>query len=358
MRTSVVVGFWLLATLFGTWACSSSTNPMTSTYVITNGGSNGQSQPSSDWTTTPNKAAALYAVWGGEADDVWAVGYENNIVHWNGTAWSSSLSGTTGELRSVWGARANDVWAGGANGEMLHWDGRAWTSQTLSGSYGYSSYITGIWGSSANDVWAVGGGEYDDAFVLHWDGIAWTRTDIATSASGLNAVWGSAPNDVWAVGGGTMGSKGVIVHWDGQSWSKVMEGSSTVSLFGMFGVWGSAANDVWAVGVENLAHWDGISWNLEHCTGQAADYTVGATVSTCPYGFLGVWGNATNDVWAVAEALSGGAGFIEHWNGTSWTMNDMGMTNGTDGIWGTGPNNIWVVGPLVLQGGVIMHYTK
>ncbi|HEY5955503.1 MAG TPA: hypothetical protein VIV60_03070, partial [Polyangiaceae bacterium] len=203
-------GLWLLAATLGTCACDSDssairTNPNDNYSGI--GGESGHSTPQSQWTTTPNTAAALYGVWGSSDSDIWAVGYNNNIVHWNGIAWSTSLSGTTGELHAVWGSGPNDVWAVGE--AMLHWDGRTWKSVSAPGTYGYSSYIAGIWGSNANDVWAVGGGDGNAAFVLHWDGSVWTRTNIATSYAGLNAVWGSGPNDVWAVGGNNTGGSGV-----------------------------------------------------------------------------------------------------------------------------------------------------
>ena len=58
--------------------------------------------------------------------DVWAVGLEGSVQHFDGTAWMPSPSGTTDNLRGVWALAPDDAWAVGAHGTMLHWDGMAW----------------------------------------------------------------------------------------------------------------------------------------------------------------------------------------------------------------------------------------
>ena len=133
------------------------------------------------------------AIWGSEADDVWAVGDGGTILHWDGSAWMRVSSGTTIGLSGVWGSGANDVWALGGGGTILNWDGGAW----IPVSSGTTNALSGVWGSGADDVWAVGGG----GTILHWDGSAWIRVSSGT-ASGLGAVWGSGASDVWAVGNG------------------------------------------------------------------------------------------------------------------------------------------------------------
>ena len=58
-------------------------------------------------------------VWGTSASDVWAVGYNGTILHYNGTNWSSVSSGATEPLYGVWGSSASDVWVVGLTG-ILH----------------------------------------------------------------------------------------------------------------------------------------------------------------------------------------------------------------------------------------------
>jgi hypothetical protein len=44
---------------------------------------------------------------------VWAVGDNGVIIHWNGSTWSPSSSGTTRTVQGVWGSSSNDVWVAG-----------------------------------------------------------------------------------------------------------------------------------------------------------------------------------------------------------------------------------------------------
>ena len=100
------------------------------------------------------------------------------------------------------GSGPNDVWAVGWNNTILHWDGGTWTpvSTHLGADAGYEA----VWGSGPNDVWAAG---YTNGLV-HWNGTAWTSVCIGTT-NDLHAIWGSGPNDVWAVGeGGTILKRG------------------------------------------------------------------------------------------------------------------------------------------------------
>ncbi len=69
--------------------------------------------------------------------------------------WSSVSSGTTQDLWSAWGTSASDVWAVGWNGTILHYNGTSWSSVS-SGTLPMDLY--GVWGASASDVWAVGSG--------------------------------------------------------------------------------------------------------------------------------------------------------------------------------------------------------
>ena len=50
----------------------------------------------------------------------------------------------------------------------------------------------------ATDVWAVGYG----GIVLHWNGTSWSTSTQRLSADWLYGVWGSGPSDVWVVGSG------------------------------------------------------------------------------------------------------------------------------------------------------------
>lgn len=67
----------------------------------------------------------------------------------------------------------------------------------------------------------------------------------------LQAVWGTSSTDVFAVG-----EWGIILHFDGTSWSPLRDGAHAE----LYGVWGTSSTDVFAVGAGALLHYDGSSW--------------------------------------------------------------------------------------------------
>jgi hypothetical protein len=169
------------------------------------------------WSTNQTGATAtLDGIWGSGADDIWAVGYLSQpfgdalggiIDHWDGAAWSEMPLAAGTNVQSIWGSGPGDVWAVGARGTIVHWNGTTWT---LTPSGTITDAFTGIWGSGPDDVWAVG---YKGT-IVHWNGLAWS---IATHApTSLGAVWASGAGDAWAVG-----TNGTILHWDGATWSAV-----------------------------------------------------------------------------------------------------------------------------------------
>lgn len=60
----------------------------------------------------------LESVWGSSSSDVFAVGVDGIILHYDGSAWSVMNSGTSDELYGVWGSSSTDVFAVGAYGYM------------------------------------------------------------------------------------------------------------------------------------------------------------------------------------------------------------------------------------------------
>jgi len=78
------------------------------------------------WTSmTSGTTTDLYSDWGSSGSDVFAVGLNGTILHYNGSAWISMTSGTTEDLTDVWGSSGSDVFAMGFNGTILHYNGSA-----------------------------------------------------------------------------------------------------------------------------------------------------------------------------------------------------------------------------------------
>lgn len=63
----------------------------------------------------------LQDVWGSSGNDVFAVGDNGTILHYDGTQWRQMNSGTSETLYDVWGVSGSDVFAVGTGGTILHY---------------------------------------------------------------------------------------------------------------------------------------------------------------------------------------------------------------------------------------------
>jgi hypothetical protein len=127
------------------------------------------------------------------------------------------------------------------------------------------------------ELWSVGNYVFNYWLTLteHWDGTAWEIVASPNVANANHYVYGVtavAPNDVWAVGryepqGG--GSRTLVLHWDGTSWS-IVPSPNPATYNGLYAIAAASDSDIWAVGyyfTESaqrtlIEHWDGTSWNI------------------------------------------------------------------------------------------------
>ena len=125
------------------------------------------------------------------------------------------------------------------------------------------------------------------------------------------------------------------MHWDGLSWAthaitpkKYADGSEEPWEDQIYGIWGAATDDVWAVGANGqVARYDGTEWT-------SLDLEL-------PITFRGVYGRAADDIFIV-----GNQGFAMHFDGEELTSIDTGSVATLYSIDGDGKDQIVVVGDL------------
>ena len=272
------------------------------------------------WRTAANvpTQAQLLSVWGRAADDVWAVGFDGTIIHFDGTTWTQETTTATVPLTGVAGLplpnnlapedpRPDPVvfavgWQGtllnrnpdgtwlpatvtatfsddlfgisigrddrglavGDNGRLILWDGMAWTPQPLQVPGEFSGELIEPKGTLQR-VWTRGGGRF---YITGSGGAAYRSVDglmafeaIDTRISDpLRGVWGTGDNNVYAVG-----LDGLILRFSGGQWRRVRDNAADElpSVF-LFGVSGKAGNDIAVVGWRGTAiRFDGRSWTVE-----------------------------------------------------------------------------------------------
>jgi hypothetical protein len=216
----------------------------------------------------------LLGVAGTSSADIWIVGANGTLLHFDGQHLAPFPSPFTGALNSVWGASATDAWAVGEGGAVLHFDGRAWTRVTSPAT----RTLRSVRGAASNQVVAAG----DGGALLRWDGTRWSEwpgpgcTKGNYTSDGLSGVWLRDLSDVWLVCESQGPRHGVLGAGIGKE------------LFGRYADVGVIGTEVWTVG----------QYRFEHRNEQGA-WLPGATTPLMMLRALG--GDAASRLWAVGE---------------------------------------------------------
>lgn len=190
----------------------------------------------------------------------------------------------------------------------------------------------------------------------------WTRSSGQTS-TGLTGVVAITSDDVWAVGYRAITTRGALYsstlaeHWDGTKWTGVptpnpqggCSAFSAVAAINPTDIWAageiyeqaSCGYTTWRVKPGFLEHWDGTSWTIVNSPDPATKV------------FKGLAGIAADDVWAVGYVYSNlsynTAPLIEHWDGSRWTVQSSATIQGAQQVYlfaitAVAADDIWAVG--------------
>jgi hypothetical protein len=287
------------------------------------------------WTpmTTPVGDYDLQAIWAGGPADIYAVGSEGTVLHFDGVAWTREDAGfgTTPSALGIWGSTPSDFYVALNDSRLFHHAG-SWT--TVAESISPSIYMQGIWGSAATNVVVVG----VSGQVRHLDGTGWSSKMSGTTQP-LNAIWGRTQTEVYAVG-----NRGTVIQYDGASWMPVTAGLS--ALVDLTAVWGTSAGDLFAVGEDGAA---GVSARFIAAR-RGGTWTTQTDPPPMTGGdqLSGVWGTSATNVFVV-----GTGGTILHYDGTRWESMPTPSASILFAITGTSSGDAYAVG----ENGLIWRYS-
>jgi hypothetical protein len=115
----------------------------------------------------------LYSVYAFSENDIWVSG-GGDMEHWNGNSWRRDCSMNPliqGAIMKIWGTSSTNLYGVGLNGTIIHYNGSSW--QKIES--GTDVNLTDIWGSpDGSVVWACG--YYDDkvgTYLFKYNGIKW-----------------------------------------------------------------------------------------------------------------------------------------------------------------------------------------
>jgi photosystem II stability/assembly factor-like uncharacterized protein len=172
------------------------------------------------------------------SNNVWAVGFDGQIAHYDGASWRNVPSGTSDRLYALSVRAPDDIWAvggrffrfQGSTATLLHWDGQQWStiqrpevelrtgvdgnwavgygpwalhiaSATLVGRDWLGQDVTGVADAGDGTAWAIGRGG-----ALYHYGPAPSPGDPVSAAS-------SGPQHVYFSETGHTLSNGFLVYW-------------------------------------------------------------------------------------------------------------------------------------------------
>jgi len=114
----------------------------------------------------------LNGIYAESPKNVFAVGDRGTILHYDGSRWTVSESGTKNLLFSVWGSSPENIYAAGGRGTLLRYDGASWKAMEVP----QKGHYIGIWGRSGDGFTMVG----DAGLALHFDGKEWSPLPVET----------------------------------------------------------------------------------------------------------------------------------------------------------------------------------
>jgi hypothetical protein len=280
------------------------------------------------------------------SDEVWIISGARDIGRWNGKSWLiTPAPPEAGVPRVINMASSNDGWiavadtvAGSSWGQLWRWNGDQWTvaNEYIPPLFQYRS-LTDIYMFDETAGWLVG----SPGLILYWDGQSWNTVDgeplpqwrPETTFHAIDAI---SPTAVWAVGYAPL-HEATIVRWDGQQWTpQPVSVSNPIYIrnllrnLAMF-----SETKGWAVGVGGIVlQWDGSVWQDVETLNSHGDLYAIDIVDEDQFWVVGI------------DNSYPGGGLIWQWSGGSWqsfdsgvsaTLRDVSMLNAGEG-WAVGDN--------------------
>ena len=270
----------------------------------------------------------LYAIWGSGIDDVFAVGAQGAILHYDGIEWTTMDANTDEYFNGVWGSGPEDpVFAVSSGGKIFSYDRnsqRTWQQEETNGN---TEWLQGIWGSGPDYYIAFG-----NQVILSYDSARGEWVSQSTPNRFWSGAWGYDANRVFMVGGDYV--DGNVIRYSGGPWPERVEPVNEA----LESVRGISSADVIAVGAHG---------NMLHYDGNADGIWSRLDAIDAPLRLEGIWSDG-----AGSSLVVGWHGSILEQSGQAWTTRDVPIDVTLRDVWAASPHDIWVP----ISRGSLIHF--
>ncbi|MFA4921790.1 MAG: hypothetical protein WC611_06665 [Candidatus Neomarinimicrobiota bacterium] len=294
----------------------------------------------------------FWDVWAFAGNNVWAVGkYERtwddsesfSLAKWDGQTWTNHyIAWTWLPIQCIFAFSPNDVWCWA--GYPAHHNGNDWYIYTETNSdFPFGTQYNDCWGPNTNDIYFVGNG----GAIVHYDGQSFTKMTSPTDRDLLHidGCMDSQTGEtrMWA-GGWSYSESGSLIEYKDGKWELIWdEGNYRDSESDFFGIGGIfIPNDKYViinVGEYSMAHTE---------IHRQDDFNSYCLTYSDIHGSRSIYGNAINDFFEVGD------GHIIHYNGKTTKKWDSASSNyRLRGINQTG-DTVFIVGENMINQNAIV----
>lgn len=148
---------------------------------------------------SPVGSRYFFGVWGSADNNVVVVGSFSSLLpgtqgyvyRWNGVTFTQELNGSVDlggfqTVRAVWGIDADNIWAVGNSSLVLYYNGTSWAKQSLPVA-GVTLYD--VWGKADNDMYCVGSLGSTN-YIFWWNGATWSEVYSGTGSDYFRSIRG------------------------------------------------------------------------------------------------------------------------------------------------------------------------
>ncbi|MFZ5890007.1 MAG: hypothetical protein ACOY0T_02975 [Myxococcota bacterium] len=236
------------------------------------------------WDPLP-QSEDLLDVYALAADDVWAVGKQATVMHYDGKAWSGIsqlirvereglIDGI--EFSRVFARSSTDAWITGrmvtndvARPIVLHGDGKLWRKIQLPHGASSTESIVAISGAATGDVWFL---TNSGNLLVYSAGSFSAPLRLATTGADLQML---TPQLSYVVAGGD------LLRYQNGDWSVAFDDRNN----SLRAIDAPSADELWAIGDEGLLHLSAGTW-LRDATISGSDVFAGSPTGAWIYGYF------------------------------------------------------------------------